>query len=70
MGVFKNVAIELNANTSTYELAMERLLVSENKIYELAIDGLRSANKKSVFWSKSDAMQLLNLVRKNAIKEG
>ena len=32
--------------------------------YRLAIEGLVAANRGSVFWTKRDAMQLINLVRK------
>ena len=32
--------------------------------YRLAIEGLVSANRGSVFWTKRDAMQAINLARK------
>lgn len=34
----------------------------------IAREGLASANKGNPFWSKRDAMQLLNMVRANAPK--
>ncbi len=33
--------------------------------YTVAIEGLKSANKGNPFWSRSDAMSLLNITRNN-----
>ena len=45
----------------------QRILVmsqaKRNKYYLSAIEGLKSANKGNPFWSRSDAMQTLNMAR-------
>ena len=37
---------------------------SINSAMQVALDGLRSANKKNPFWSKSQAMKEVNRLRK------
>jgi hypothetical protein len=32
-------------------------------MYQVAIEGLKSANRGNPFWTQSDAMSLINLVR-------
>lgn len=42
------------------------MTTQQKTIFNTARAGLASANKGNPFWSKSDAMQLLNLIRNNA----
>ena len=40
----------------------------KSQFYQIAIEGLKAANKGSIFWSKAQAFELLNVTRKNANK--
>lgn len=43
-----------------------RVVLKQCMAESVARDGLRAANRGSVFWSKADAMQTLALVRANS----
>ncbi len=43
-------------------------ITKNDSMYLTALAGLISANKGNPFWSQSDAMQLLNMTRKNSRK--
>ncbi len=43
-------------------------IIKKDLFLTTAISGLKSANKHNPFWSKSDAMALINVTRKNATK--
>ena len=55
---------EIRTTNQIRTARIAKKLDSVNSALEIATDGLRSANKKNPFWSKSDAMKELNRLRK------
>lgn len=55
---------EIRTTSQTRTARIGQKLDSITSAIEIAKDGLRSANKKNPFWSKSDAMKELNRLRK------
>lgn len=53
-----------NKNSNSRISTIAKKLTSIDEAMAIAVNGLRSANKKNPFWNKSQAMKEINRLRK------